>query len=61
MILKGCKDSSEMLKNYTELEAWQKSYGLCLDLYRITKKIPNGERYAPISQIKSLEKKHSAP
>ncbi|MFC1813411.1 four helix bundle protein [Thermodesulfobacteriota bacterium] len=27
-----------MLKNYTELKVWQKSYELCLKLYRITKK-----------------------
>jgi hypothetical protein len=49
MILKGSrgqgsKDSSEMLKNYRDLKVWPKSYGLCLDLYRITKKFPKEER-----------------
>jgi four helix bundle protein len=41
-----------MLKNYRDLKVWQKSYGLCLDLYRITKKIPKEERYGLTSQIR---------
>ena len=32
-----------MLKNYKELKAWQKSYELCLEIYRITAKFPNEE------------------
>jgi len=28
----GLKGSSEMLKNYKELNAWQKSYELCLKI-----------------------------
>ncbi len=41
-----------MLKNYKELNVWQKSYELCLKIYRITAKFPNEERYGPSSQIR---------
>jgi len=41
-----------MLKNYRELKVWQKSYRLCLDIYRITKKFPKEERYGLTSQIR---------
>jgi four helix bundle protein len=41
-----------MLKNYRDLKVWQKSYGLCLDLYGITKKFPKEERYGLTSQIR---------
>jgi hypothetical protein len=39
-----------MLKNYKDLKVWQKSYGLCLDIYRITRKFPKEERYGLTSQ-----------
>ena len=48
----GSKDSSEMLKNYRDLKVWQKSYRLCLDLYRITKKFSKEERFGLTSQIR---------
>jgi four helix bundle protein len=48
----GFKDSSEMLKNYKELNVRQKSYELCLKIYRITAKFPNEERYGLTSQIR---------
>ena len=48
----GSKGSSEILKNYKELNVWQKSYELCLKIYRITAKFPNEERYGLISQIR---------
>jgi four helix bundle protein len=41
-----------MLKNYKDLNVWQKSYDLCLKIYRITAKFPNEERYGLTSQIK---------
>ncbi|MEA3436559.1 MAG: four helix bundle protein [Thermodesulfobacteriota bacterium] len=52
-----------MLKNYTcrgvadkrsrkELKVWQKSYGLCLEIYRITEKFLKEERYGLTSQIR---------
>ncbi|MDY7039174.1 MAG: four helix bundle protein [Thermodesulfobacteriota bacterium] len=41
-----------MLKNYKELNVWQKSYELYLRIYRITAKFPNEERYGLTSQIR---------
>ena len=41
-----------MLKNYKDLKVWQKSYRLCLYIYRITKKFPKEERYGLTSQIR---------
>ena len=48
----GFKGSSEMLKNYKELNVWQKSYELCLNIYRVTTKFSNEERYGLTSQIR---------
>ena len=48
----GFKGSSERLKNYKELDVWQKLYELCLNIYRITAKFPNEERYGLTSQIR---------
>jgi len=42
----------KMLKNYKELKVWQKSYELCLEIYRITAKFPTEERYGLTSQIR---------
>ena len=41
-----------MLKNYKELKVWQKSYKLCLEIYRTTAKFPKEERYGLTSQIR---------
>jgi hypothetical protein len=41
-----------MLKIYKELKVWKKSYELCLELYRITAKFSNEERYGLTSQIR---------
>jgi four helix bundle protein len=41
-----------MLKNYKELKIWQRSYQLCLEIYKITKTFPNEERYGLTSQIR---------
>lgn len=41
-----------MLKNFKDLKVWQKSYQLCLDIYKITKGFPKEERYGMISQKK---------
>ncbi len=48
----GFKGSSETLKNYKDLKVWQKSYALCLEIYRITAKFPKEEIYGLISQIR---------
>jgi four helix bundle protein len=41
-----------MLKNYKDLKVWQKSYELCLEIYRITTKFPKEEKYRLTSQIR---------
>ncbi len=41
-----------MLKNYKELKVWQKSYKLCLEIYRITAKFSKEEKYGLTSQIR---------
>jgi len=41
-----------MLKNYKELKVWEKSYQLCLEVYRITKEFPKIEIYGLISQMR---------
>ena len=46
------KHQRSMLKNYKDLTVWQKSYELCLKIYRITAEFPNEERYGLTSQIR---------
>jgi four helix bundle protein len=41
-----------MLRNYKELKVWQKSYQLCLQIYKITKGFPKEEIYTLTSQIR---------
>jgi four helix bundle protein len=41
-----------MLKNYKELKVWQKSYRLCMEIYKVTGKFPNEEKYGLTSQIR---------
>jgi four helix bundle protein len=41
-----------MLKNYKELKVWQKSYQLCLEVYRITAGFPKDEKFGLTSQIR---------
>ena len=41
-----------MLKNYKELKVWEKSYQLCLEIYRTSEKFPKHEIYGLISQIR---------
>ncbi len=41
-----------MLKSFRELKVWQKSYDLCLEVFRITKKFPGEERYVLSSQMR---------
>jgi len=41
-----------MLKNYKELKVWQKSYQLCLEIYRVTAKFPGHEKFGLTSQIR---------
>ena len=46
------KHQRSMLKKYKDLTVWQKSYELCLKIYRITAEFPNEERYGLTSQIR---------
>ena len=41
-----------MLKSYKELKVWQKSYQLCLEVYKITAEFPIEEKYGLTSQIR---------
>ena len=41
-----------MLKNFKELKVWQKSYQLCLVIYKITKDFPGEEKYGLSTQMK---------
>ena len=41
-----------MLKDYKDLQVWQKSYKLCLKNYGIAAQFPHEERYGLASQIK---------
>ncbi|MDP3297572.1 MAG: four helix bundle protein [Thermodesulfovibrionia bacterium] len=52
--VRGVEDSGDMLKNYKDLKVWQKSYQLCLEIYKITKEFPKEERYGLISQIRRV-------
>ncbi|MBW2485221.1 MAG: four helix bundle protein, partial [Deltaproteobacteria bacterium] len=43
------------LKNaeyYKELKVWQKSFKLCLEIYKMTKNFPNEEKYGLSSQMR---------
>ncbi|RLC16356.1 MAG: hypothetical protein DRI24_08665 [Deltaproteobacteria bacterium] len=37
------KHQRSMLKNYKELNVWQKSYKLCLHIYKVTKRFPKDD------------------
>lgn len=41
-----------MLKSYQDLKVWEKAYNLCLEVYKLTKKFPDEERYGLCSQIR---------
>lgn len=40
------------MHNYEDLDVWQVSYALALDLYRDTAKFPRSELYGMVSQIR---------
>lgn len=41
-----------MLKNFKDLQVWQKSYALVLEVYKATTDFPKSELYGLISQIR---------
>ena len=43
---------SEKLKSYKDLKVWQRSYQLCLEIYKRTKAFPEEEKYGLTSQLR---------
>ena len=43
---------NKKIKDFYDLDAWQKSNKLALEIYKITKKFPRDELYGIISQIR---------
>jgi len=41
-----------MITNYKELEVWKRSVGLATELYKLTSRFPDTERYGLTSQIR---------
>ncbi len=39
-------------KSFTDLIVWQKSYKLCIEVYKISKEFPSQENFGLISQIR---------
>ncbi|MBW1887798.1 MAG: four helix bundle protein, partial [Deltaproteobacteria bacterium] len=53
--IRGFKDPRirvKCLKNYKELKIWQRSYQLCLKVYKVTTIFTKEERYGLTSQIR---------
>lgn len=42
----------QTIKSYEDLIAWQKAYEVVLEVYRITKQLPDDERFGLISQMR---------
>ena len=40
------------MKSFTDLKVWNKGYGLVLEIYMITKKFPQDEKFGLTSQIR---------
>ncbi len=41
-----------MLKSFRELEVWQKSHAVVLEIYRATAEFPSTEKYGIVSQLR---------
>jgi len=41
-----------MVTNYKELEVWKRSVALTTELYKLTSRFPDSERYGLTSQIR---------
>lgn len=41
-----------MLKSFRELEVWQKAHTLVLDIYRVTERFPDRERFGITAQLR---------
>jgi len=51
---RGIECLSEKLKNYKELKVWQRSYQLCLEIYKITKGFSMNRKWIRILSINAL-------
>ena len=40
------------LRSFTELEVWQKAHALVLDVYRVTERFPDRERFGIVAQLR---------
>jgi four helix bundle protein len=40
------------MKNYKDLEVWQKAFQLSIEIYRLTKKFPQEEKFGLTSQLR---------
>ena len=40
------------MQRFTQLQVWQRSHGLVLEIYRITQSFPNDERFGVTSQLR---------
>ena len=45
-------NKTNMLKNFKDLNVWQKSYTLCIEIYKITKSFPGEEKFCLTSQMR---------
>lgn len=41
-----------MLRNFQELDAWRKAHGLALEVYHLTQRFPQDERFGLVSQMR---------
>jgi four helix bundle protein len=41
-----------MITKFEDLQVWQKSHQLVLEIYKITKKFPDSERFGLVSQMR---------
>lgn len=41
-----------MLKSFRELEVWQKAHALTLEVYRLTERFPESERFGTVAQLR---------
>ena len=39
------------MDNFTQLEVWQRAHGLVLEIYRVTERFPNTERFRLTDQL----------
>lgn len=41
-----------MVKSFRDLDVWRKAHGLALDVYRLTEKFPDRERFGVVAQLR---------